>query len=88
MDWIEDLEMRENSIRKRLEFDNHCRLFEPLDLQKYQNDIEKYEHIVETQCASVDRYEETALRYRLRLQFPLLHHLRGLAHSALPKKSA
>ncbi len=88
MNWIEDLEAREMTIRKRLELDHRANIFDPIDLDAYSRDIEVYSSALDCHCCEMDEGEETAFRYAIRLKLPLLHHLRGLFLSRLPKKTA
>jgi hypothetical protein len=78
MNWIEDLEAREMSIRKRLELDRRASIFEPVNLDAFRGDIEVYSSALDSHCSEMDEGEETAFRYAIRLKLPLLHHLRVL----------
>ena len=88
MEWFEALEERELSIRKQLEHDHRANIFEPIDLETFMQDIEMYASALDSHCSGMNRNEETAFRYAVRLKLPLLHHLQGLSQTQKPKKTA
>ncbi len=88
MEWIEKLELREQSIRKQLEMGRRKPDFETLELHNFTADIDAYRRAVANHCTGMDIGTETAVRYALRLKFPLLHHLQSLLQTKVSKKTA
>lgn len=86
--WLEKFELKEKGIRKQLETGRRKPDFATLELHNFAADIDEYRRTVAEHCSGMDAGTETAVRYALRLKFPLLHHLQSLLQTAVPKKTA
>ena len=71
MNWLEELMEREHTIKEQ--FANRR-----TDPDSLKEDLNHFHAVVEAKLSDKTEFEDTALRYALRLKFPFLNHLTAL----------
>lgn len=71
MNWLEELMEREHTVKEQF-------AHRTADPDSMKRNLIHYNTVVEENLSNKSDFEDTALRYALRLKFPFLNHLSAL----------